>query len=116
MSAAAPTPHLTYGRAAKLVNVYLKALFLPSFGTVGTTPNNAPQRSKTDAIHPPIDRILLDTLAKNDVGGYKKDWRKFHNIGWTKFDKSNYQDVLTLVCHVTSGHLWTIEQHWTTKT
>lgn len=47
--------NVTYGRAAKLVNVYLKSMLVLK--------NLSGEPAKF--IHPPIDRILLQNIAKN---------------------------------------------------
>ena len=106
-------PGLTYGRAAKLVNVYLKALFLPDFGREAVDdPVQTELLFRTNFIHPPIDRILLDTLAKADTSNAKA-WRELCSLGWTRFDQLQYHDVIKLITKKTSGELWRIEEYWT---
>ena len=51
----------TYGRAAKLVAVYLKAIVILGEACDSALAHN---------MHPPIDRILLQTLAASTLGTF----------------------------------------------
>lgn len=100
--------NLSHGRSAKLINVYLKALFLSDFGSStivngGSTP--------VDFIHPPIDRLLLLGLAKN-APRCRDEWRKLRDANWTEFDQQKYENVIELVRETTGGKLWKIEEYW----
>ena len=54
---AIPEPKCSYGRAAKMIAIYLKtAVILPRQG----------EGSTCEVIHPPIDRVLLSALSKVD--------------------------------------------------
>ncbi len=103
-ASATPGACLTYGRAAKLVNVYLKTLFLSDFRTTG-------KQTVVDAVHPPIDRILLSNLGANEPT-HRTFWKKMHRKGWTKFNRDDYTEVIAKVRDVTGGRLWKIESHW----
>jgi len=98
----------TYGVAAKLLNCYLKVRFVQ--------PCN--ECRSVDFIHPPIDRLLLDALYAYDKEKerYKKftpDWRRFRDIGWSKFDEDNYLEVIKTVKERMNGDpLWRIEFCW----
>jgi hypothetical protein len=98
----------THGIAAKLINVYLKSIF--TCGIVDKLSAN--NRDKLEAIHPPIDRPLLDELASKNVGGLSKRWRKYNAIGWSSFTSEQYENVISDVRDVTNGRLWIIENHW----
>src|SRR5262245_8143972 len=50
----------THGVAAKIINLYLKGRFVCG-GHAG--------HERVDALHPPIDSVLLTTLADLNVGG-----------------------------------------------
>ena len=103
---------LTYGRAAKLVNVYLKALFLSDFGRqTPTNENEAELLSRTNHIHPPIDRLLLDNLMRADQQN-SSHWKSYRYHGWTKFAQNEYLEVIKLISCVTEGKLWQIEEYW----
>ena len=93
------------GIAAKLINSYLKERFVCA--GFHTDP-------RVRALHPPIDAVLLDTLAVNNVEGYKKEWRKYHNLRWSNFTDEMYQGVIDLVRKSLpkGSPLWMIEEHW----
>ncbi len=57
----------THGVAAKLVNVYLKSRFVCG---------GHHDHERVRALHPPIDSVLLETLAGLDVGGHAKEWNQ----------------------------------------
>jgi hypothetical protein len=94
----------THGVAAKLINVYLK------IGLVNTAYHEHP---RVAAIHPPIDRELLDGLAKEDQPNAQQ-WRQFRDAAWSKYDSAKYEQVIAAV-RVLLGPkapLWRIEQAW----
>ena len=99
--------NFTDGVAAKFINVYFKAMFL----------NDVPsecivQEMRINALHPPIDRVLLKTLAKKKVGDLEKFWREKANKGWSNFSSDDYEDVIRHIKYVTKGRLWEIEEYW----
>jgi hypothetical protein len=95
---------VTYGRAAKLVAVYLKTTVI--MGDQWDSPFGR-------NMHPPIDRILLQRLAScgTIASSHKASWS---SISWTKLDEDAYYRLI--------GHLreaipvdapfWVIEEHW----
>ncbi len=88
---------VTYGRAAKIIAVYLKtAVILPE----------GPTGSRSNAIHPPIDAILLKNAAK--VPGFKD----LANEKWTQFDEDRYFKVLERLKTLSTGPLWQVEYFW----
>lgn len=94
----------THGVAAKLINVYLKGRFV--CGGHHLHPH-------VQALHPPIDAVLLQQLADDDVGGYAAAWRQFHHWRWSKFTSAQYQTVIDTIRLSHPGQpLWTIEEHW----
>ncbi len=97
-----------YGVTAKLVNIYLKALVMGHYGHL----SDESLRDKIDAVHPPIDRLLLAALEYQDVGGLKPRWRIHKNIAWSKFSLDQYSAVIQDVRSVTDGKLWQIEKYW----
>ncbi len=99
----------SHGVAAKLINVYLKAMYLS-----GVKCNRASDdvRMKAKALHPPIDRMLLAELASRDVGGRAQFWRKQMHKGWSNFTSEDYESTIDVIQHVTGGTLWKIEKHW----
>lgn len=95
----------THGIAAKLINSYLKERFVCG----GDHEND-----RVKCLHPPIDAILLDALAKADFGGHRREWRRFHDARWSKFDSATYQGVIDLIRRSLpeAEPLWKIEEHW----
>ena len=95
--------NVTYGRAAKLIAVYLKSIIvLPNIHT--------PQAG---FIHPPIDRILLQNLSQLSAVS-QEDSKLLKNTNWTELDESNYYNVLRIICSITVAEPnWKIEEFWT---
>ena len=113
----------TPGVAAKLINVYLKVLFL---GGVHEENLSADNKKKQDAIHPPIDRVLLTGLRqglRNDrdiKGELKEKVMSLTDKNWSELKSCEYQEIICMfrkiVCvkNIVSGNegLWTIEKYW----
>ncbi len=94
----------THGVAAKLINVYLKTRF------VCGGHHFHPQVAQ---LHPPIDAMLLKALSVNDVGGFKQGWDRAITIQWSKFDESDYENVIDLIRQTLGKKpLWIIESYW----
>jgi hypothetical protein len=95
----------THGIAAKLINIYLKALYLGYF-------RNSVERVNT--IHPPIDSVLLQELCKQNFGGKARFWREANLKRWSKFSSQEYEEVINKIRKsLPHGQgLWTIEQFW----
>ncbi|MCY4263564.1 MAG: hypothetical protein OXE78_01740 [Gammaproteobacteria bacterium] len=117
---------LSHGRAAKLINVYMKVLFLSSVQDCMQQEN----RKIKKWIHPPVDRQLLIGIKKNfskvkdrvdsshDVTFLKYYPTRFNgknNEGtpWTRLNSDQYQKIIKAFGHITgSDGLWTIEEYW----
>jgi hypothetical protein len=102
------TKHLTdfaYGRAAKLIAIYLKSMVI-----LGPGLNSALAR----AIHPPIDSILLKRISKcEDIHSSRKaEWKL---TKWTKLNEQEYyQLILELRQSLSNGEaFWMLERFWT---
>ena len=95
---------VTYGRAAKLVAVYLKAMIL--MGQGWSTPFG-------QSMHPPIDRTLLQRLSSSErvTSPHKAAWR---SVNWTRLTESAYYSLIAQLREVVpSGKpFWVIEEHW----
>ena len=93
------------GIAAKLINVYLKTRFV-----CGGHHND----ERVKCLHPPIEEVLLQELAAKDFGGHAKQWRKFRQARWSKFDSVAYEDVIALIRKSLplNAPLWKIEEHF----
>ncbi len=101
-----------YGRAAKLVNIYFKALFLADFGSPKLRLAEADDlTTRVNAIHPPIDRLLLEELA-NKNRPHHDFFREMKTKGWTNFEQVDYKEVINKVRDITNGELWRIEEFW----
>lgn len=97
-------PKIHDGMAAKLINVYLKSIIICGGY------HDTPQAGK---IHPPVDRLLLASLAKDDIGGLKSFWNKSAQKGWSKFSSTEYEAVIKNIKRVSEDNpLWMIEDHW----
>ena len=95
----------TFGRAAKLVAVYLKSMIV-----VGPHAGSALAK----IVHPPIDRILLQNLGMSSEiqSDHKKAWLA---TSWTMLDEPGYYSLLSQLRTVLGGSdpWWAIERHWT---
>lgn len=95
----------THGVASKLINLYLKSIFLCG---------NDIENPKIKAIHPPIDSLLLDELEIQNIGNQKAVWKMAKKAKWSKFTSDEYEQVIKAVQVSTSSDrgLWEIEQYW----
>ncbi len=91
---------VTHGIAAKLINVYLKAVFVHD-----TLADN----QRVQVIHPPIDRLLIDELAR----AHPELWRGYPRA-WSKFSSLDYEKTISLVRKTLGNEhrLWCIEKYW----
>lgn len=86
----------TYGRAAKIISIYLKtAIILPLKG----------QGKLCTYIHPPIDSILL----KNIPGDVNKRWS---TIKWTTLKEKQYWQLIDELRNAFKKVDWTLEEYW----
>jgi hypothetical protein len=95
---------VTYGRAAKLVAVYLKAMVI--MGDVVNTPLGM-------SMHPPIDRILLQKLATSPRihSPHKTAWR---STSWTQLTAQGYYRLIAQLREVIpdDAPFWMLEEYW----
>ena len=95
----------TFGRAAKLVGVYLKAMVVigPASGS-----------SLACVAHPPIDRILLKKIGKAAEmdSHHRRTWGK---VNWTQLTEEAYYSLIDQLRGAVSGDdpFWTLERFWT---
>ena len=96
--------NFTHGIAAKLLNCYLKSMYVN---------DESIDIKNRNIIHPPIDSLLLESLYKNNVGGAKKQWKKAKDIRWSNFSSEDYQEVIDEIVKIYSKEgLWKVEEYW----
>ena len=94
----------THGVAAKLISCYLKSRLVCGG-------YHADARVKS--LHPPIDGVMLRTLARLDIGGYRKEWQRARTAHWSKLDSNGYERLIQLIRVCLKGEpLWMVEQYW----
>jgi len=105
---------MTYGLAAKILNVYLKVFYLGDF-----------RKNKfANFIHPPIDRILLEELQKESES-FKFDCEPFEHTSttgsgkipnWTQINEEEYKEIIKFIREFIHKNnlkgLWRIEYAW----
>lgn len=93
----------TFGRAAKLVAIYLKT-------TVVLAGHEDTPFARV--LHPPIDQILLTALARDERfdRGARRRWKM---VNWTQLDEVAYSELVRDLRDAWRGRpFWTIEQYW----
>ena len=97
-------PGATYGRAAKLVAVYLKATVL--MGEAAASPLGR-------HMHPPIDRTLLQNLASAPriASPHKAAWR---TTSWTRLTEPSYYELIEQLRAIlpAAAPFWMLEELW----
>ena len=95
---------VTYGRAAKIIAIYLKSMVVigPPCDTRFAC-----------IIHPPLDRILLHSLARRD-GLPKGLKQKCETVNWTELSEEEYFDLIQgfRQASLDKPAFWMLEQHW----
>jgi len=93
----------SYGRAAKLLAVYIKSMIVIING----------DRKLAEVAHPPIDRIILQNISK-DKGikhPHRPYWKK---VNWTELNKEQYLNLIRDFRSVFNDKpFWYLEQYWT---
>jgi hypothetical protein len=88
----------SYGRAAKIIGVYLKT-------SIVIRANGESQLAKI--IHPPIDNTLLTNLSKK----YKK--LGVSKIKWTQLSENEYFELIKKLRSIHFDSFWELEKFWT---
>lgn len=88
----------SYGRASKIIAVYLKTTVIIQHGD---------QNTRCSFIHSPIDSILLKALDKNLM------INEFKNIRWTTLDETNYWELINKFKSKNLPINWKLEEFWT---
>lgn len=91
----------SYGVAAKMLNCYIKACYLSNL-------------DKYPFIHPPIDRLLLGNLSKQNFANKGALWKEFELLGWSNFSRDDYQRVIQNIKLSLPANqpIWKIEVFW----
>lgn len=87
----------TYGRAAKIVAIYLKTAVIVRYSGEGKL---------AEVAHPPIDRIILTNLRKNFKGVVPD------KINWTELDEDQYFDLIAKLRTLPFEKFWQLEEYW----
>jgi hypothetical protein len=91
----------TYGRAAKIIAIYLKtSVIIPNKG----------QCQRSNIIHPPIDGILLTALAA-DLG-----CTNIKFMPWTQLTETDYWSLVSQIKAIPRSFDWRLEKYWTPET
>jgi hypothetical protein len=92
----------SYGRAAKLIAIYIKAMIV-----IQDTQNGL-----ADVAHPPIDSIILQNISRDKAIDHPhKAYWKF--IKWTQLDEVIYKQLIADFREVFVGKpFWLIEKYW----
>jgi hypothetical protein len=93
---------ISYGRAAKSLATYIKAMLI-------IQENHS---SLQDVAHPPIDRQVLQNMSK-DQSIDNKIRRNCKEINWTKLDKPSYKQLISDLRQLEKGEpFWNLERYW----
>ena len=94
----------TYGRAAKLVAVYVKAMIVCG---------GEAESALGQVAHPPIDRLLLQALARQSCfpSQLRQEWRR---TSWTTLDVDGYDEVILSLREAGLDYqgFWRAERWW----
>ena len=93
---------MSHGRAAKLINIFIKALMPSDMDSISSE-----LQERWCKVHPPIDSILLGNMDEVEFGG-KKDWGK---VPWTKLNPDQYEELIGNIRQY-EPCLWKIERLW----
>lgn len=88
----------SYGRAAKIIAVYLKT---------SVVIRDSGESILSKIIHPPIDNILLTNLAKENKG------MGLENIKWTQLSEKEYFELMRKLQTIHHDSFWKLEKYWT---
>ena len=95
-----PKQKVSYGRAAKIVAIYLKTSVII---------RNSGEGKLASIIHPPIDRILLTNLHK------KQPTLGVNNINWTELEEGPYFELIEKLRSLKLDKFWELEEYWNVR-
>jgi hypothetical protein len=86
-----------FGRAAKIIAIYLKAL------TCGLSPV---EETRIGFVYPPVDRILLTSLPPNFRSMLAPD------LAWSRMTEAQHRAVIDVLRKVAGQQFWEVERYW----
>lgn len=92
----------SYGRAAKLIAVYIKSMIVLQ----------NKQTALSNIAHPPIDRMILQNISKDKSINHpnRMYWKA---INWTELNKIQYKNLIKDLRQVINDKpFWVIEKYW----
>jgi len=89
----------SYGRAAKIIAIYLKTSIIITEKGEG---------SFTNVIHPPIDRIFLNNISNK----FKEKDFDFKKVAWTKLTENEYWKIYDKILERIKFFNWQLEEYW----
>jgi hypothetical protein len=91
-------PDVSYGRAAKIISIYLKtSVILTGRGDC----------KKSNLIHPPIDNILLTNIASEHPSLHH-----LKSVKWTTLSENEYWSLVKDLRSEFTPFDWTLERFW----
>lgn len=104
----------TYGRAQKLVNVYLKSKLVCG---------GYHDDERVERLHPPLDRKLLrglnavceEVAGQDEYAEFRKNFLDAQALGdsWVVFTQTTYEAYIKAVKSLQQDKpLWAVEEHW----
>jgi hypothetical protein len=90
--------NVSYGRVAKIIAIYLKTTVVLC---------NKATCTKSEVIHPPVDRILLQSLSKAEP-----NLKELADINWTKLDLEKYWQIVEIIRLRFGSFNWRLEAFW----
>lgn len=97
-----------HGIAAKLINIYLKTIFVVG-ASIEAVSLSKEKQAKLNAIHPPLDRTILREI-KDRFKKCKK--AQTPTKTWSKLKSCEYQDIINTAKEITGGEMWRLEALW----
>lgn len=96
------TLKMTYGRAAKMIAIYIKTSHII----------REPQSELSKFAHPPVDKKLLEELRKV----FKSEFKNSAYKPWTLFDEKSYLDTIKILRNIQEKeslkYFWMVEKYW----
>jgi len=93
---------ISYGRAAKLIAVYIKSMITVKNGN----------SKLSEVAHPPIDRMILQNISRDKTIKHanRQYWKA---VNWTELDKAQYLNLIRDFRVILKGNpFWHLEQYW----